>query len=234
MYWQQKLKYFNAYFVVISCLVLLVLIVCSFPRSASAQVYFEFGENSSENYRTYENSTAGVQIRYPSNWNILENLGNVSGSYILADFYLGGFTGSRGYSENANIIVLNRSEYLANLTKEYLNTSASSFAIQPTKDITDVASFTRFLINETLEPTIANLKETFGNVTLLRTIPTVVSGLPGHEITYLISNNQSNTMQTQAWTIKDGKWYVVTYSAQPPAYYSPATAINMISSLILS
>ena len=233
------MKRFFPHFVIICCIVLLGLIINSYPNIprhffAAAQIYFEFGDNSSSNYRTYENSTAGVHIRYPSNWNVLENLGNVSGSYILADFYLGGFTGAYGYSENANIIVLNQSEYLASLTKEYLDTSASSFAIQPTKDITDVSSFTKYLINETLDPAITNLKNTFGNVTLLQSIPTVISGLPAHEITYLISDSQSNVKQTQAWTIRDGKWYVITYSAQPPAYYSPATAINIISSLILS
>jgi hypothetical protein len=34
--------------------------------------------------------TAGVRIKYPSNWNTLENLGNVSGNNIVADFYLTG------------------------------------------------------------------------------------------------------------------------------------------------
>jgi hypothetical protein len=239
-YWQQKLKHFVPYFLVVCCLVLLVLIINLYLTPpdqflAIAQIYFEFGENTSDaNYRTYENSTAGVQIRYPSNWNVLENIGNVSGNYILADFYLTGITGTSGYAENANIIVLNQSEYVARLTEEYLDTSAGSFAIQPTKVITDVSNFTRYLINESLDPTIANLKDTLGNVTLLQSIPTVISGSPGHEITYLISNNQSHVKQTQAWTIKDGKWFVVTYSAQPPAYYSPATAINIISSLTLS
>jgi hypothetical protein len=111
-----------------------------------------------------------------------------------------------------------------------------SFAIQPTRPIAsaaDASKSAKILINETLNSTIARLKETFGNVTLLQSIPTVISGLPGYEITYLIANNQSDIKQTQAWTFKDNKWYVVTYSAQPSAYYSPATAINIINSIIL-
>ena len=60
--------------------------------SAAGQVYFNFDGNSSEvNYREYENTTAGIRIKYPSNWNTLENLGNVSGNNIIADFYLTGF-----------------------------------------------------------------------------------------------------------------------------------------------
>jgi hypothetical protein len=219
-------------------MVLLVLFINSYPHIsrqfvAAGQIFFNI--NSSEaNYQTYENSTAGIQIEYPSNWKRLENLGNVSGNYILADFYLTGISGTRDYSENANVVVLNENQYLAGLTKKYLDTSSSSFAIQPTQSITDTSIFTKFLINRTLDPTIASLKETFGNVTLLQSIPTVISGLPGYEITYLISNNQSNVKQTQAWTFKDDKWYVVTYSAQPAAYYDPDTAINIINSFILS
>lgn len=60
---------------------------------AAGQIFFNI--NSSEaNYRTYENSTAGIQIEYPSNWKRLENLGNVSGNYILADFYITGISGT--------------------------------------------------------------------------------------------------------------------------------------------
>jgi hypothetical protein len=219
-------------------MVLLLLFINSYPHIsrqfvAAGQIFFNI--NSSEaNYRTYENSTAGIQIEYPSNWKRLEDLGNVSGNYILADFYLTGISGTGDYSENANVVVLNENQYLAGLTKKYLDTSSSSSAIQPTRSITDASIFTKFLINMTLDPTIANLKETFGNVTLLQSIPTVISGLPGYEITYLISNNQSNVKQTQAWTFKDGKWYVVTYSAQPAAYYDTDAAINIINSFILS
>ena len=68
----------------------------------------------------------------------------------------------------------------------------------------------------------------------MQSIPTVISGLPGYQITYLITDNQTDIKQTQAWTFKDNKWYVITYSAQPSAYYSSATAINIINSFVLS
>src|ERR671918_504996 len=113
---------------------------------AYSQVYFDFGNSSEVNYKTYENITAGIRVKYPSNWNMLETL---------------------------------------------------------------------------------------GNVTLLQSVPTVISGLPGYQITYLIPDNQSDIKQTQAWTFKDNKWYVITYSAQPSAYYSSATAINIINSFVL-
>ena len=180
--------------------------------------------------------TAGIRVKYPSGWNVLENLGNISGNSILVDFYNAGINGTIGYSENANVVVLDQSEYLKSIMKKYLDTSAGSFAIQPTRPIVsavDASKSTKFLINETLNSTIAHLRQTFGNVTLLQSIPTVISGLPGYQITYLITNNLSDIKQTQAWTFKDNKWYVVTYSAQPSAYYNSATAINIISSLVL-
>ena len=223
-------------------LILLMIFMTSYPYlaqqfSAAGQVYFDFGGNSSEvNYRTYENMTAGIRVKYPSGWNVLENLGNISGNSILVDFYNAGINGTIGYSENANVVVLNQSEYLKSIMKKYLDTSVGSFAIQPTRPVVsaaDASKSTKFLINETLNSTIAHLRQTFGNVTLLQSIPTVISGLPGYQITYLITNNLPDIKQTQAWTFKDNKWYVVTYSAQPSAYYNSATAINIISSLVL-
>ena len=211
-------------------LILLMIFMTSYPYltqqfSAAGQVYFDFGGNSSEvNYRTYENMTAGIRVKYPSGWNVLENLGNISGNSILVDFYNAGINGTIGYSENANVVVLNQSEYLKSIMKKYSDTSVGSFAIQPTRPVVsaaDASKSTKFLINETLNSTIAHLRQTFGNVTLLQSIPTVMSGLPGYQITYLITNNLPDIKQTQAWTFKDNKWYVVTYSAQPSAYYNP-------------
>jgi hypothetical protein len=205
--------------------------------SAFAQVYFDFGGNSSEaSYRTYDNMADGIRVKYPSNWAMLEKLGNVSGNSIIAEFYNTGIRGMHSYSENANVVVLNQSEYLESIMEKYLDAGSGSFAIQPTRPIAsaaDASKSTKFLINETLNSTIGRLKQTYGNVNLLQSIPTIISGLPGYQITYIMTDNISDIKQTQAWTFKDNKWYVITYSAQPSAYYSPATAINIISSFVL-
>ena len=228
--------------VIVSGLIVLLIFMNSYPYlaqqfSVAGQVYFDFDGNSSEvSYRTYENMTAGVRVKYPSNWNMLENLGNISGNNIIADFYLTGFKCIHSYSENANVVILNQSEYLKGIMNKSLDTSVGSLAIQPTRPIAsavDASKPAKFLINETLNSTIAHLRQTFGNVTLLQSVPTVISGLPGYQITYLITNNISDIKQTQAWTFKDNKWYVVTYSAQPTAYYSSVTAVNIINSFVL-
>jgi hypothetical protein len=201
---------------------------------AYSQVYFDFGNTSGVSYETYENMTAGIRVKYPSNWVTLENLGNISGNNIIADFYNTGINATRGYSENANVVVLNQSEYLESLMKKYLTAGSGSFAIQPTRPVIEDASKTaKFLVDETLNSTIDHLRQTFANATLLQSIPTVISGLPGYQITYLITDNQTDIKQTQAWTFKDNKWYVITYSAQPAAYYSSVTAVNIINSFVL-
>jgi hypothetical protein len=77
--------------------------------------------------------TSGIRVKYTSNWATLENLGNISGNSIMADFYNTGVNATRGYSENANVVVLNQSEYLESLMKKYLTAASGSFAIQPTR-----------------------------------------------------------------------------------------------------
>ena len=201
-----------------------------------SQVYFDFGNSSEVSYKTYENMTAGIRVKYPSNWAALTNLGNISGNSIIADFYNTGVNGTRGYSEHTPIFVLNQSKYLESLMKKYSTAGSGSFAIQPTRpvaSIEDPSKTAEFLIDETLNSTTDSLRQTFGNVTTLQSIPTVISGLPGYQITYVIADNQTDIKQTQAWTFKDNRWYVITYSAQPSAYYSSATAINIINSFVL-
>ena len=169
--------------------------------SAYSQIYFDFGNTSEVSYLTYDNMTAGIRVKFPSNWATLEDLGNISGNNIIADFYNSGINGTQGYAENVNIVVLNQSEYLDSIMKKFVDARSGSFAIQPTRPIAsaaDASKSTKFLINETLNSTIAHLKQTFGNVTLLQSIDKVISGLPGYQITYLITDNQTDIKQTQA------------------------------------
>ena len=80
--------------------------------SVLGQVFFDFSEGSnSSTYLTYDNSTAGVRIKYPPAWDILEHLGNVSGNSIVVDFYYAGINGTRGFSENANVVVSSPGAY---------------------------------------------------------------------------------------------------------------------------
>ncbi|MFZ0554990.1 MAG: DcrB-related protein [Nitrososphaeraceae archaeon] len=168
------------------------------------QVFFDFEENSSNvNYLVYEDPSSGIRIKYPSNWNVLEQLGNISGNNILVDFYHTGINGTLGYSENANIIV------------------SSPHNMDPD-------SLDKFT-NSTIQVLARNLN----NFTLHDSDSTIVSGLPAHKITYTIPGNQSETKQTQAWAVKGNKWIVFSYSAEPSAYFNPRTAQNIQDSLLI-
>ncbi len=171
---------------------------------AIGQVFFDFEENSSNiNYLVFDDTSSGVRIKYPSTWNVLEQLGNISGNNILVDFYHTGINGSLGYSENANIVV------------------SDSHSIDP-------QSLDKFT-NSTIRILASNLN----NFTLQESLPTIVSGLPAHKITYTIAGNQSEIKQTQAWTFKGNRWIVVSYSAEPLAYFNPRTAQNILDSLLI-
>jgi hypothetical protein len=171
---------------------------------AVGQVFFDFEENSSNiNYLVYDDTSSGVRIKYPSNWNVLEQLGNISGNNILVDFYHTGINRSLGYSENANIIV-----------SDPQNTAPES-------------------LDKFTNSTIRILSRNLNDYTLQESLPTIVSGLPAHKITYTVAGNQSEIKQTQAWTVKDNKWIVVSYSAEPSAYFNARTAQNILDSLLI-
>lgn len=171
---------------------------------AIGQVFFDFEENSSNiNYIIFEDTSSGVRIKYPSNWNVLEQLGNISGNNILVDFYHTGINGTLGYAENANIVV------------------SSPHNMEPDS------------LDKFTNSTVLTLARNLNNFTLQEAISTIVSGLPAYKITYTIDGNQSEVKQTQAWTVKDNKWIVVSYSAEPSAYFNPRTAQNIIDSLLI-
>lgn len=159
---------------------------------ASGQVFFDFEENPSNiNYLVFDDSSSGIRIKYPSNWNVLERLGNISGNNILVDFYYPGINGSLGYSEIANIVV------------------------------SDSHTIDSQSLDKLTNSTVRILARNLNNFTLQESLPTIASGLPAHKITYTVAGNQSEIKQTQAWIVKGHRWIVVSYSAEPSAYFNP-------------
>jgi hypothetical protein len=206
--------------------------------SVVGQIFFDFGEDSNNStYLIYDNMTAGIRIKYPSGWNVLEQLGNISGNSVLVDFYHTGINGTIGYSENANVVVSSPGGYSVSPSEKseipvsraiqptILNPTASADVSDPTERLIELIEFTN--------ATIRILRENFNNFTLLESVPTIISGIPAHKITYTTSGNQSEVKQTQAWTSKDDKWFVITYSAEPSAYFQPRTAENIMRTLLI-
>jgi hypothetical protein len=203
--------------------------------SVKSKIFFDLGVNSFNlTYLIYDDLAAGIRIKYPSGWNVLEQLGNVSGNSILVDFYHTGTNGTNGYSENANVIVSSRSGYPINSVEK--SESTVKRAIQPTMvtpaTSADGSASTEQL-NEFTNLTIKDLRETLSNFALLESESTIVSGLPAHKITYTMSGNQSQVKQMQARTSTEDRWFVITYSAEPSAYFQPRTAENILKTLLI-
>jgi hypothetical protein len=67
----------------------------------NGQVFFDFDDNSSiVNYLVYDDFDSAVRVKYPSNWNVLNHLGNMSGNSILVDFYYTGINKGTGYTQS--------------------------------------------------------------------------------------------------------------------------------------
>jgi len=197
------------------------------------QVFFDFNEGSnSSTYLTYDNSAAGIRIKYPPAWDILERLGNVSGNSIVVDFYYAGINGTSGFSENANVVVSGPGAY--SFSPDEKSEIAPSRGIQPVNPNPNASSGISSRLGAFTDATTRTLNENFNNFTLLDSHPMIISGLPGHKITYTLLGNQSDIKQTQAWTTKDDKWFVITYSAEPSAYFNSQTAENIIKTFVLT
>lgn len=147
------------------CWLLYVAFKTSNPRERSVavgQVFIDFEENSSSrNYLVFDDANSGVRIKYPSNWDALERLGNILGNNKLVDFYHTDIDGSLGYSENAYFIVL------------------------------DLLSMDPEPFDKFTKSTIQIVANNLNNFTLQESILTVVSGVPAHKITYTLAGNQS-------------------------------------------
>lgn len=232
------LDYYILLPVMVGLLLILVMLYVSESNGdffLKGQVFFDFDDNSSTvNYLVYDDFDSGVRVKYPSNWNVLNHLGNVSGSSILVDFYYTGINRGNGYTENANIVVTNKDEYSLS-TVEESETPPVPREIQPTvlTPPTSEEAFDPELLDQFTNITIANLGDTLTNFTLLESNPTIISGIPAHKITYTAAGNTSKIKQLQAWTIKDDNWFVVTYSAEPSAFFNSRTAKNILNSFLI-
>ena len=150
----------------------------------------------------------------------------------MVDFYYAGINGTSGFSENANVVVSGPGAY--SFSPDEKPEISPSRGIQPVNPNPNASSGIFSRLGAFTDTTTRTLNENFNNFTLLDSHPMIISGLPGHKITYTLLGNQSDIKQTQAWTTKDDKWFVITYSAEPSAYFNSRTAENIIKTLVLT
>jgi hypothetical protein len=64
---------------------------------------------------------------------------------------------------------------------------------------------------------------------LLNSSSTTLAGLPAHKVVYTFTDeNQTPLQNLQAWTIKDGIAYLVTYTGTPEEFDSSLSALQSV------
>jgi eukaryotic-like serine/threonine-protein kinase len=190
----------------------LTLIICLcislsiylFQQIATAQIPKAPSQNNTSSalapFTTYDNSTFGIKIDYPSHWKKVENVGRLLGHTIVVEFYSVDLkNASKLFSENLNIVV-------GNLIPKNMS----------------LAEYSNISINE--------LKKIFPGLIMEEQTPITLSGNPALNVVYSFKQGQFKFKQMQIWTLKDGSDYVITYSAQPAEYSNLSIAQKIINS----
>jgi hypothetical protein len=70
--------------------------------------------------------------------------------------------------------------------------------------------------------------ESFENFQLLNSSSTTLGGLPAHMIVYTFTDEQTPLQNLQAWTVKDGLAYVITYGGVPEEFDSSLPSMQSV------
>jgi hypothetical protein len=70
--------------------------------------------------------------------------------------------------------------------------------------------------------------ESFENFQLINSSSTTLGELPAHMIVYTFTDEQTPLQNLQAWTVKDGMAYVITYGAVPEEFEGSLPALQRV------
>jgi hypothetical protein len=70
--------------------------------------------------------------------------------------------------------------------------------------------------------------ESFDNFQLLNSSSTTLGGLPAHMIVYTFTDGQTPLQNLQAWTVKDGIAYILTYGGIPEEFDSSLPSMQSV------
>ena len=155
----------------------------------------------------YLNPTFGIELDYPSSWQALELWKSPTPSNSIVAFFPSADNSSSGNASSYRDILLvsmqnSRGKTLNDYTSESLTAYGGA----------------------------SNLNAS--NITITKSTPTTLSGIPAHEISYRENLEGSELMKKQIWTIIDNRVYVVTYGADASQYMDYLPDVDrMISSL---
>jgi eukaryotic-like serine/threonine-protein kinase len=157
---------------------------------------------SEQGFKIYNNPQYGISLKYPNNWNSVENVGNISNHSIVANMYSYGYNNISAYTQNVNLVI----GQLSNNRTSLQNYTTAG---------------------------IAMLAHQFSNFTLDQINRTTLSANPANQIIYTLNDGQTSVKQMQVWTLKDGKDYILTYSAAPSSQFDISTAKKIFDSFVI-
>jgi hypothetical protein len=152
--------------------------------------------------KIYDNPKYGISLKYPHNWNSIENVGNISNHSIVANMYSYGYNNISAYTQNVNLVI----GQLSNNRTSLQNYTTAGIAL---------------------------LAHQFSNFTLDQINRTTLSANPAIQIIYTLNEGLTTVKQMQVWTLKDGKDYILTYSAAPSSQFDISTAKKIFDSFMI-
>jgi hypothetical protein len=93
--------------------------------------------------------------------------------------------------------------------------------------ITEVLPSSNFSLDSYTEAAVGQV-ELFDNFQLLNSSSTTIGGLPGHMIVYTFTDGQTPLQNLQAWTVKDGMAYILTYGGVPEEFDSSLPSMQSV------
>jgi eukaryotic-like serine/threonine-protein kinase len=170
------------------------MLYCVLPQEATAHA---------DKMLTYENSTYGIRMQYPSSWHKEENL-------------------SDGSDKNSMLVDVVK---FSSPTKNASDTSSESFDLK-IDNISDIKPIT---LAKYANNSIEDLRKDFDIITLDRNAS--LSNNPAYKLVYTGVEEGVNLQAMLILTIKDDRAYIISYNAEPTkfSYYLP-TLQKMIDS----
>jgi hypothetical protein len=93
--------------------------------------------------------------------------------------------------------------------------------------VTEVLPSSNFSLDSYTDAAMGQV-ESFENFQLLNSTSTTLGGLPAHMIVYTFTDDQTPLQNLQAWTVKDGMAYVLTYGGVPEEFESSLPALQSV------
>jgi hypothetical protein len=85
--------------------------------------------------------------------------------------------------------------------------------------VTEVLPSSNFSLDSYTDAAMSQV-ESFENFQLLNSSSTTLGGLPAHMIVYTFTDEQTPLQNLQAWTVKEGMAYIITYGGVPEEFDS--------------